>query len=98
LVDHPEAPAAWSLAGIGQGYNGVEAGSLVCYLDSQAPWEHGDGEVNPLGGAQAGVLDAVGHDLGDGERAALDYFFCELATKPVERAPCSSGGVEVRCE
>jgi hypothetical protein len=95
LVDHPETPAR-VLAGVGQRYNGVEApGAFVRYLDSQTPGGHLDVQLNPLSSRQAGVRDAVGHDLRDDQGAPLDEILFELSTKALKRSSCSGGRVQV---
>jgi hypothetical protein len=84
---------------VGQPYNGIEArGALVRYLGSQTPRGHLDGQVDRLRCRQAGVRDAVGHDLRDDKGAPLDDIVFELSTKPVKRPSCSGGRVQVWCE
>jgi hypothetical protein len=87
------------LAGVRQRYSGVKArGAFVRYLDSQTPGQNLDAQVNRLRCRQAGVRDAVGHELRDDKGAPLDDMFFELSTKPVKRPSCSGGRVRVWCE
>jgi hypothetical protein len=84
---------------VGQRYNGVKArGAFVRYLDSQPPGQHLDVQVNRLRCRQAGVRDAVGHDLRDDKGAPLDDIFFEPSTKAIERPSCSGGRGQVWCE
>ena len=77
-------------------YDGVKApGAFVRDLDSQTRGQHLDVQVDRLRCRQAGVRDAVGHDLRDDKGAPLDDLFFELSTKPVERPSCGGGRVPV---
>jgi hypothetical protein len=84
---------------VGQRYDGLEArGAFVRYLDSQTPGQHLDVQVDRLPCRQAGVHDAVGHELRDNKGAPLDDIFSELSTKPIKRPSCSGRRGEVWCE
>ena len=84
---------------MGRCYDGVKApGAFVRYLEAQEPREHLDVQVTRLRCRQAGVHDAVGHDLRGDEDAPIDDIFLELSAEAVKRPSCRGGRVQVWCE